>query len=117
MAIVFSDAEQFAKFATKDAGPAVANAKGYYSIRTNRMVLFDLTANGKNARRLTDSAGSNESPTWSPDNRHIMFTSNRGGSPQLWSVNFATGEEVPVSRLRIVSGYYPTSVADLTSAP
>jgi hypothetical protein len=56
VAIVFSDAEQFAKFATKDAGPAVANAKGYYSIRTNRMVLYDLTADGKSDRAVTPAA-------------------------------------------------------------
>lgn len=54
IALVFADAQQFAAFATKDAGPDVADAKGYYSIGTNRMVLYDLTAvNGKSA----DSAG------------------------------------------------------------
>jgi TolB protein len=65
--------------------------------------IYVMDANGKNARRLTDSAGSNESPTWSPDSRHIMFTSNRGGAPQLWSVNLASGEERPVARLRMSS--------------
>lgn len=54
IALVFADARQFAAFATKDAGPDVAEAKGYYSIGTNRIVLYDLTAlNGKPA----DSAG------------------------------------------------------------
>ncbi len=45
-AIVFADQQEFAAYATKDAGPSVADAKGYYSIATNRMVLFDLSANG-----------------------------------------------------------------------
>ena len=50
IALVFADEKQFAAFATKDAGPDVATAKGYYSIGTNRMVLYDLTAsNGSGA--------------------------------------------------------------------
>lgn len=54
IALVFADAQQFAAFATKDAGPEVAEAKGYYSIGTNRIVLYDLTfLDGRSA----DSAG------------------------------------------------------------
>ena len=43
-AVVFRDAAQFAAFAAKDAGAGTAESKGYYSIRTNRVVLYDLTA-------------------------------------------------------------------------
>ena len=43
-AVVFASAEEFARFAAKDAGPATAKSKGYYSVRTNRIVLYDLTA-------------------------------------------------------------------------
>ena len=54
IALVFADPRQFATFASKDAGPEVADAKGYYSIGTNRIVLYDLTAiNGRPA----DSTG------------------------------------------------------------
>lgn len=42
-ALVFANEKQFAEFATKDAGPDAATAKGYYSIPTNRMVIYDLT--------------------------------------------------------------------------
>lgn len=57
IALVFADEKQFAAFATKDAGPDVATAKGYYSIGTNRIVLYDLTANGQDpARNSTDIA-------------------------------------------------------------
>jgi hypothetical protein len=48
-AVVFANAEQFARFAADDAGPEAAGAKGYYSVRTNRIVLYDLTA-GPNSR-------------------------------------------------------------------
>lgn len=44
VALVFGGEKEFAEFATKDAGADVASAKGYYSIGTNRMVLYDLTA-------------------------------------------------------------------------
>lgn len=51
VALVFADEKQFAGFAAKDAGPEVATAKGYYSIATNRIVLYDLTASGREAAR------------------------------------------------------------------
>lgn len=60
--IVFATREQFAEYATRDAGPAIAGTQGYYSITSNRIILFDLTAlpNGQPAqtpdefqRRLT----------------------------------------------------------------
>ncbi|MBI3860944.1 MAG: DUF1570 domain-containing protein [Planctomycetia bacterium] len=44
VALVFATEKEFAAFATKDAGADVASAKGYYSIGTNRMVLYDLTS-------------------------------------------------------------------------
>ena len=44
VAIVFANQSLFAEFATQDAGPDAATAPGYYSIPTNRMVLYDLTA-------------------------------------------------------------------------
>lgn len=43
-AVVFADQKQFAAYAAADAGTATADAKGYYSLRTNRMVLYDLTS-------------------------------------------------------------------------
>jgi len=65
IAIVFRDAKQFAAYATQDEGPELASAQGYYSIRTNRMVMFDLTNDGKTsansdreiARRLSMKPG------------------------------------------------------------
>lgn len=42
--IIFADRKSYAAYATKDAGPAMASSVGYYSIRTNRIVLLDLSA-------------------------------------------------------------------------
>jgi hypothetical protein len=50
-AIVFADQQQFAEFATKDAGPDTATAKGYFHITTNRMVLYDLTSENRSRAR------------------------------------------------------------------
>jgi hypothetical protein len=43
VAIVFSDRKHFADYALRDQGPTVVNAQGYYSTRTNRIALYDLT--------------------------------------------------------------------------
>lgn len=51
-AIIFADPAEFAAYAARDAGPAVAATQGYYSIRTNRILLTDLTRDaGANAPR------------------------------------------------------------------
>jgi len=42
--IVFADRKQYARYATNDAGASMAETIGYYSARTNRVALFDLTA-------------------------------------------------------------------------
>jgi TolB protein len=39
---------------------------------------------GKKSRRLTFSLGDDLSPAWSPTGRQLVFTSDRGGSPQLY---------------------------------
>ena len=40
---------------------------------------------GSNLRRLTQSPGDDEDPTWSPDGRYIVFASDReGGGKQLF---------------------------------
>ena len=44
VALIFAGEKEFAGFATKDAGADAATAKGYFSIDTNQMVLYDLTA-------------------------------------------------------------------------
>jgi hypothetical protein len=44
VAVILADEGQFNKFATRDAGPSAASAKGYFSIPKNRIVLYDLTA-------------------------------------------------------------------------
>jgi TolB protein len=36
--------------------------------------------------QLTHDGGRNDFPSWAPDNRHIVFQSNRSGSLQIWTM-------------------------------
>ena len=42
--------------------------------------------------RLTDSQGDDREPAWSPDGTRIAFSSDRGGTYDLWLLTVATGE-------------------------
>jgi TolB protein len=45
----------------------------------------------RQSSRLTDGAKKEDSPTWSPDSRHLYFVSDRGGTPDLW--RFTIGKD------------------------
>jgi len=47
---------------------------------------------GSNLRQLTAGPGSNESASWAPNGRHLLFHSNRLGSFQLFTM-LADGSE------------------------
>jgi TolB protein len=36
--------------------------------------------------QLTHDGGRNDFPTWSPDNRHIVFQSSRSGKEEIWEM-------------------------------
>lgn len=59
------------------------------------------------AKRLTFSLGDDLSPTWSPTGQQIAFTSDRGGTPQIYVMN-ADGSNV---RRLTFEGNYNTSPA------
>ena len=54
---------------------------------------------GKNLRQLTSDKVPHLSPSWSPDGKHVVYTSYKAGDPDLYQQNIETGE---VKRL---SGY------------
>lgn len=49
------------------------------------VVVQDLLTN--QIRQLTSQRGLNESPSWAPNGRHLVFTSTRTGDSQLFTVN------------------------------
>ena len=59
-----------------------------YTVRTGPG--FDIKvysfANGQ-ATRITDGIGSNESPAFSPNGRHIAFMSTRNGKAQIFTID------------------------------
>jgi len=41
----------------------------------------------RQTRQLTTGRGSNEGPSWSPNGLHLVFTSSRSGSSQIYTIN------------------------------
>jgi len=59
-----------------------------YAARTgpgNDIKVMDLAT--RQVRQLTDGLGSNESPAFSPNGRHVAFTSTRSGKTQVFTIN------------------------------
>src|SRR5581483_7456298 len=51
---------------------------------SNDLYLMDIAS--KQWVQLTHDGSRNDLPSWSPDNRHIVFQSNRSGSEQSWTM-------------------------------
>jgi TolB protein len=68
---------QFLAFAwVRKYGPGEPGASDLY--------LMDIAS--KQWVQLTHDGGRNDFPSWSPDNRHIVFQSNRTGTLQIWTM-------------------------------
>jgi Tol biopolymer transport system component len=46
-----------------------------------------MNANGTAQTRLTDSLGIDATPHWSPDGTQIVFSSNRDGNWEIYTMN------------------------------
>ena len=68
---------------------------------TGRYDLWLSTIDGNAPRQLTTHDANDSSPAWSPDGRHILFLSSRGGSTQVWRLPVAGGEAQPVTDLPV----------------
>lgn len=63
-------------------------------------------------RQLTTSPSSESEPAWLPDNRNVIFLSNRSGSMQLWKIAIDGGEAQQVTRLPVDVAGGPVISAD-----
>jgi TolB protein len=69
--------------------------------------IYVADANGRNPRKLTDNRSLEASPSWSPDGRRLVFTSDAPGGPQLFEMPSTGG---PMRRI-------PTNVSRYCSEP
>ena len=53
-----------------------------------------MQADGSNPINLTRNPAHDSSPAWSPDGRHIAFTSYRDGNSEIYVVNAEGGEPI-----------------------
>src|SRR5207244_11723590 len=75
--------------------------KGDASAVSSRQGNHDIWAgntDGSTLRRLTAGPGSNESASWAPNGRHLVFQSNRLGSFQLFTMLADGSEQQQLSR-------------------
>ena len=60
-------------------------------VRPSRVELFVMNADGSNQRQITHLGGANFGPSWTPDGKRIIFSSNyknpRGGNFDLYLIN------------------------------
>lgn len=58
--------------------------------------IWIINADGTNPRQLT-FRGQDQSPSWSPDNVHIAFVSQEGGQTDIWTMDAAGGQRMPLT--------------------
>ncbi len=77
--------------------------------------ISSIPSNGGDAVLLTADPAVDWNPIWSPDGKYVYFSSNRGGSMNLWRVPLdensgkATGDPKPVTSPALWSGFLSIS--------
>ena len=59
----------------------------FVSDRSGTLKIWSMRASGKDARQLTHDANPDADPRFSPDGKQILYTTLRGGFPELWLMN------------------------------
>jgi TolB protein len=91
-----------AKF--REGGGSLISSASYEGI--SKLVLFDLR--GTVIKKLTSSSSIDVSPSYSPDESRLAFCSNRGGGPQVYTMD---SDGTNVKRISYVDSRYCTSPA------
>jgi Tol biopolymer transport system component len=69
-------------------------------MRSGNLDSWVVSAQGGEARQLTNHPAEDNSPTWSPDGNWLAFISDRSGDHLLWRVPSEGGEPEKLSDLR-----------------
>ncbi len=83
-------------------GKLVAYVVGSVSLENNSIAscIWLAPTDGKGKpRQLTNTSKKDRHPRWSPDGKHLLFESNRGGSGQLWVISLDGGEAKQLTSL------------------
>ncbi|WP_420845260.1 Tol-Pal system beta propeller repeat protein TolB [Nitrosomonas ureae] len=67
--------------------------------------IFLVNTDGSGLQRLSRSSGIDTEPNFSPDGRYIIFTSDRGGSPQIYRMPVTATESSNAERLTFEGSY------------
>src|SRR5439155_10143975 len=59
----------------------------FVSDRSGSLRIWSMHASGKNAKQLTKSEGDDADPRFSPDGKRILYTTLKGGFPEVWVMN------------------------------
>jgi len=59
--------------------------------------LYLMPLSGGTARRITLGSAWDQDPRWSPDGRHLLFVSDRGGNQEIWIRDLDAGEDRPLT--------------------
>jgi Tol biopolymer transport system component len=59
----------------------------FVSDRSGSLKIWKMPASGMGATQLTHSEGPDADPRFSPDGKHILYTTQRGGFPEVWQMN------------------------------
>ena len=91
-------------------GRFIAYLEGEPGLRDVHIVSID----GREVYRITDHPADDMGAVWSPDSRHLAFTSNRLGSVSLWTVEVKDGK--PVGQpLKLQDGMLSAKLIDWTA--
>jgi Tol biopolymer transport system component len=82
------------------------------SSRAGNIFRVDLQRPGAGAQRFIASSRVDGSPTYSPDGKSIVFTSDRRGSRQLWVCDAEANDARQLSHLKDASAWYPAYSPD-----
>ena len=69
-----------------------------FTARHGNHDIWAVGSDGSNPRRLTAGPGDNESATWAPNGRHLMFQANRLGAWQIFTMLADGSEQRPITR-------------------